>query len=461
MKNAYKLLLAIFLASICTACAAMKPPKPKAPSSVNSVRVRVVTEGHSHDDSANSSQAAPSEEAIRAAFERQFKNALTQSGLRVVTSCESDDCAELEARVSSQSWVDEPPYGFTNARANITLVNLRDGEIVGQGEGAAPIAQDAQVQTQQINYIANTALDQAFKSPMLADASFDAPAPSQPNGPTKPDDSSQAVGGDKTFSHVGQPQPSAYAVVVGVQDYRDLPATPGSRADAEAFSKLLQTSLGVPKENIRTLIDDRATKSDLESALRWVKDNVPEKGRVYFYFSGHGAPDPAKGDAYLLPYEAKDNNIAHGGLAIDTVLENLGESRAGEVLAFVDSCFSGKGERSVIEEGLRPLVPIKKVAAADKIALFSASGAKEVSGSTADKDGGLFTHHLIAAVGNGEADFDGNGTISLDELETYVKPRVTRDAKKLSREQTPTLSIGGALSSPDKLLMVWGLSEAK
>jgi hypothetical protein len=461
MKPSAQLLLAATAALLLASCAAMQPaPAPKAPSGVQSVRVHLVNQGNTHDTSANTTARAPSSDAISAAMQRAFQQSLSEAGLRVVSSCEDEDCAEIEARFTSESWVDEEPYNSTNARATVTLVSVRDGEILGQGSGAGGISQDAQVHPYGTSHIANTALGEAFKSPLLANASFNGKTPASTTGGGEAAASQQDTA-DGAFSHVGQPQRSSYALVIGVEDYRDLPATVGSRADAEAFVELLESSLGVPQENIRTLIDDRATKSDLEEAIRWVRNNVPQKGRIYLYFSGHGAPDPTTGKAYLLPYEAKSNNIAHGGMAIDDVLSELGKSQAGEVLAFVDSCFSGEGERSVLEEGIRPVVPIKEPDATSKTVLFSASGAKQISGTTAEGTGGLFTHHLLNAIGNGQADVDGDRSISLGELASYVEPRVAREAKKLSREQNPTLSMGEALASPDDFLLVWGLSAAK
>ena len=38
-------------------------------------------------------------------------------------------------------------------------------------------------------------------------------------------------------------------------------------------------------------LDDRASRGDLEKHLKWLSRNVTAGGRVYLYFSGHGAPD--------------------------------------------------------------------------------------------------------------------------------------------------------------------------
>lgn len=90
-----------------------------------------------------------------------------------------------------------------------------------------------------------------------------------------------------------------------------------------------------------------------------------------------------------LRLEGKPETISHSGVEMERVLSTLGDSKAREVLAFVDACFSGRGDRSVVPEGTRPLVPVQKLEAKTKVALFSASGAKEIAGNVPGKDGGL------------------------------------------------------------------------
>ena len=253
------------------------------------------------------------------------------------------------------------------------------------------------------------------------------------------------------------PQPNAYALVVGVEKYRNVNATPGARRDAESFAGLLEDSLGVPGENIHLLTDEDATRGDVLSRLSWLKENVPSDGRIYFYFSGHGAPDVETGASYILPFEGQPETIAYTGLPMDKVLTQLDETKARDVLAFVDSCFSGQGERSSLPAGARPLVPVQQLAPEPKVALFASSGALEIAGNAADAEEGLFTQHLLRALGEGRADIDGDGQISLAELEQYVAPRVSREAQRANRDQNPSLTVSQELGDPNHIILMWGL----
>lgn len=256
----------------------------------------------------------------------------------------------------------------------------------------------------------------------------------------------------------GTPQPDAFALVVGIQDYRSIAATPGARTDAQRVADMLQTTLGVPERNIRLLTDANATRSDIFAELSWLQNNVSDDSRIYFYFSGHGAPDVKTGASFLLPYEGRPETIEHSGISMDDVLDGLEQTEARDVLAFVDACFSGSGERSALPEGARPLVPTQNTAPKPNIALFSSSAATQISGNAPDADEGLFTRYLIRAIAEGRADVDGDGTIDLAELERYVAPRVTRKARRVHREQQPVLDVSEQLGDPSDIVVVRGLS---
>ncbi len=289
-------------------------------------------------------------------------------------------------------------------------------------------------------------------------ASQAAPATAQPPAPVTASAPVSPTVNANGFTP-GSPQPTAYAIVIGVERYSaTLPTPTGARADARRFSELARSSLGVAADHVQTLFDEQATKASIERALASALLSVPAGGRIYFYFSGHGAPDASGGTPYIVPTDGDPQFLDATAIPMKEVLAKLGQSKAREVLAVVDSCFSGAGGRSVLPPGARPIVRVKEETAPAQLALFSASSGSEISGPTPSGDGGLFTQYVLQGLGTGAADMNGDGQVSLGELSQWVGPRVSREAKKANRDQNPSLTVGKGLGSADSFIVEWGLA---
>jgi hypothetical protein len=68
--------------------------------------------------------------------------------------------------------------------------------------------------------------------------------------------------------------------------------------------------------------------------------------------------------------------------------------------------------------------------------VFSSSKGGELSYERSDIENGLFTEYIIKALTTTEADKDGNGTVSTDELRKYVSAQVAKASGDL---QHPTV----------------------
>jgi len=199
--------------------------------------------------------------------------------------------------------------------------------------------------------------------------------------------------------------------------------------------------MGYPDENVVTLINDRALKSDMEKYFeKWLWNNVEKDGSVFIYYSGHGAPNPKTGDAYLVPYDGDPSFIDQTGYSLKRLYDNLGKLQAKEIIVALDSCFSGAGGRSVIAKGARPLVmTMESLAIPSKVAVLSASSGEQISSTYEEKGHGLFTYFMLKGI-KGEGDTNGDGKVEIGELFEYIKPQVERIARKTyNNEQSPQL----------------------
>lgn len=83
----------------------------------------------------------------------------------------------------------------------------------------------------------------------------------------------------------------ALAVVIGVEKYSSLPAADFAERDAEAV-RLHLMAMGYPPRNVYYLAGAQATRGKISQALNtWLPARATEGSTVFFYYSGHGAPD--------------------------------------------------------------------------------------------------------------------------------------------------------------------------
>jgi len=165
---------------------------------------------------------------------------------------------------------------------------------------------------------------------------------------------------------------------------------------------------------------------------------VSPDAELFFYFAGHGAPEPETGRGYLVPWDADPKYIKSQGIAVDDLVARLARTGVKQTYAFIDACFSGAGGRSVLAEGTRPLVRVKAVdTPTGGVSLLTAAGPDETTGATSSGHG-LFTHHLLAGL-NGKADRDADGAITLAEVAAYTTAKVEEDAARDNREQVPRM----------------------
>ncbi len=245
---------------------------------------------------------------------------------------------------------------------------------------------------------------------------------------------------DKIGKFTEKDREDDFAVVVGIEKYQNIPKADYAERDAQTMKKYFE-ALGVPEENIILLTGDKAGKNGLTKYLEeWLPKNVTADSRVYFYYSGHGAPNPADSTAYLVPWDGDPSYLPSTAYPVTRLYEKLAALKAKQVIVMLDSCFSGAGGRSVIAQGARPLVNVVTtvVPTSSRITVLSASSGDQISGTINAQAHGMFTYYLLKGL-KGAADPDDSGHVSLDALYTYVKKSVQKAAHRDNREQTPEL----------------------
>ena len=235
----------------------------------------------------------------------------------------------------------------------------------------------------------------------------------------------------------------AYAIVIGIERYRQkFPNADFAAHDARIVTDYLTKVLGYPEENVITLLNERALKSDFEKYFgKWLANNVEAGSTVFVYYSGLGAPEPKSGSAYIVPYDGDPAFIDQTGYSLQNMYAALGRLPARKIVVALDACFSGAGGRSVLAKGARPLVmtlPDEQPLSANMQVMSAASGQQQSSGYE-EKGHGLFTYFLLKGIKNEDVTAK-DGSLEVGDLFDYLKPQVERIARKqFNNEQTPRL----------------------
>ncbi|MBU0730388.1 MAG: caspase family protein [Proteobacteria bacterium] len=223
------------------------------------------------------------------------------------------------------------------------------------------------------------------------------------------------------------------AVVIGIEFYQTLPPVEFSANDADLVRQYL-AKMGFAERNIRYLANEKATDSAIRVSIeKWLANNVKPTSRVFFFYSGHGSPEPTTGNAYLVPYDGDPNYLADTSYSLTKLYDNLGRLPASEVIVVIDACFSGIGGRSVLAKGVRAITIRKKEPKVSaNMVILAAAQDKEIATSYPEKQHGLFTYHFLKALKDGKK--------TIPEVYEYLKPLVEDEARRQNKSQTPRLS---------------------
>jgi hypothetical protein len=92
---------------------------------------------------------------------------------------------------------------------------------------------------------------------------------------------------------------ASHALLIGITDYpgKLFPPLAGPRNDIPLVRTLLVSRLGVPEQNITTLLDAKATHTGIQKAFAALTERVQPRDFVYIHYSGHGSfTDDLNGD---------------------------------------------------------------------------------------------------------------------------------------------------------------------
>lgn len=234
----------------------------------------------------------------------------------------------------------------------------------------------------------------------------------------------------------------AVALIVGVAEYEKTAGAEFADKDAQVFYDYANLKLGIPRERIQTLINDKADEVGLLSGInKWLKRSVRQgESDVYILFAGHSLASDDGDTAYLIPYDGAPDFLERTAISRDEVFREVASVNPRSVTVFLDTCYSGdtRGETRLIAG--RPLsIKLQEQSLPKGFTVLTAAGGDQIAKPLKEAQHGLFSYFLMKGM-EGGADTNSDNQITARELHTYVRENVVQQS---GGSQVPELQGNG------------------
>jgi hypothetical protein len=204
-----------------------------------------------------------------------------------------------------------------------------------------------------------------------------------------------------------------YAVLIGVERFKGIDTLPEDKIDEGAidFYNLLLSSKNWDSDNIKLLLNENATKADIQDILvNWLDDKETENDVVLYYFTGHSLKMPRSlkhlGNTYSFPYDIYDFNYSDDKITDVELARWIGELDSKHICIILDTCYSGK-----------------MMELCEKNRVLLAAGGKHFFCGVDESDAlenGIFSFFLLQGF-KGIADINNDGWVSAEESYRYAR----------------------------------------
>ncbi len=249
------------------------------------------------------------------------------------------------------------------------------------------------------------------------------------------------------------------AIVIGISDYKFLKpvGSPNNGADiydlayaekdAQDFSKFLKnTKYSGDGWEIINLVGANATERKIRDVVGSTLSRAESGDTIYIFFSGHGqSTQYIANDIYLVAYDS-DPRLEFSGVEYDFFADKISNSKASNIIAFIDACRSGgvssaKGRSMLPNQEFFSRIEVELNSGSNKV-FFTAGSGLQLSWEDPTLKNGVFTHYLLKGLKDKEADLNQDSLIDLDEIEYYVRAKVIKhtESSKTMGYQRPRIS---------------------
>ncbi len=230
---------------------------------------------------------------------------------------------------------------------------------------------------------------------------------------------------------------SRFALIIGNSQYEDsgLARLVTPSEDARDFSDVLRAPQIGGFDEVIPLLDETASRIQREIARFCASKSSGDL--LLLYFSGHGLLDE-EGQLYLGARDTERSLLSGTAVPAAFITREMDRSRARQQILILDCCHSGafaqgmKGPATVgTGEAFRGTGGAGRfVLTATDSTQYAWEGSRPAEGDYCS----VFTRHLVHGLRSGEADVNGDGNITPDELYDYIYEHTVQDTPN----QTPS-----------------------
>ena len=230
---------------------------------------------------------------------------------------------------------------------------------------------------------------------------------------------------------------SKFALIIANTEYTDpgLAQLTAPGKDAKEFGRVLDSPELGAFDDVIILLNENESK--VSETIDYFFSLKKPDDLLLLYFSGHGVRDE-NGSLYLAVRNTNRARLRSTAIKSDFIREAMDESRSRRQILILDCCNSGafaqgtKGETGGSVGTAKAFEGTgygRVVLTASDSTQFAWEGDKVIGEETSNS---LFTHFLVKGL-EGEADRNGDGKITVDELYDYAYERIVSRTPK----QTP------------------------
>lgn len=245
--------------------------------------------------------------------------------------------------------------------------------------------------------------------------------------------------------YTGRKSEHTFALIIANEEYEMAGNVDMATNDGLAMKEYFSKTFGLTDKQI--FYYPNATYGKIAKAIRDVKSVAEAYDgdiNLVVYYAGHGIPDNATKDAYIMPVDADgtDPGVCY---SLRKFYEELDAMHLKQCVVFLDACFSGaKRDGDMIIAARGVAIKAKKEKPKGSTIILSATSDEQTAFSYKEQQHGLFTYFLLKYFQ------EKKGKVELGALADYISTNVSQQSVMINgKKQTPTIVV------PDSMGQEW------